>query len=169
MANMARELAGIQRMHNYGISERSEKIEARSGLPQGSPLSPVLFGLTCGRILKDLPEGCSYIDDCAWTIAFDNLADKNELASKARKLLSQIQGAFRRHGMELDAKKTELAVIYKANQKRRQWDRDENWWSMQWQKMPIQFNKGNTRWLEFHLGRCLNWKGNSDLWDGRDL
>jgi hypothetical protein len=42
---------------------------AGSGLPQGSPLSPVLFGLTCGRILKELPEGCSYVDDCAWTIS----------------------------------------------------------------------------------------------------
>jgi hypothetical protein len=39
---------------------------AGSGLPQGSPLSPVLFGLTCGRILKELPDGCSYVDDCAW-------------------------------------------------------------------------------------------------------
>jgi hypothetical protein len=38
---------------------------AGSGLPQGSPLSPVLFGLTCGRILEELPDGCSYVDDCA--------------------------------------------------------------------------------------------------------
>jgi hypothetical protein len=64
--------------------------DAGSGLPPpGSPLSPVLLGLTCCRILKELPEGCSYVDDCAWTIAFDNLADKNEPASKVRKLLDQ--------------------------------------------------------------------------------
>jgi hypothetical protein len=36
-----------------------------SGIPQRSPLSPVLFGLTCGRILKELPDGCSYVYDCA--------------------------------------------------------------------------------------------------------
>lgn len=53
--------------------------DAGSALPQGSPLSPVLFDLTCGRTLNELPDGCSYVDDCAWTIAFDNLADKNEL------------------------------------------------------------------------------------------
>jgi hypothetical protein len=94
--------------------------DAGSGLPQGSPLSPVLFGLTCGRILKELHDQYSYVDDCAWTIAFDNLADKKELAFKVRQLLDQAQIAFRRHKMELDEKKTELAVIYKANQKRKQ-------------------------------------------------
>jgi hypothetical protein len=31
--------------------------DAGNGLPQGSPLSPVLFGLTCGRILREHPEG----------------------------------------------------------------------------------------------------------------
>jgi hypothetical protein len=25
--------------------------------------------------------------------------------------------------------------------------------------MSIQFNKGNARWLGFHLDRCFNWKG----------
>jgi hypothetical protein len=93
---------------------------AGSGLPQGSPLSPVLFGLACGRILEELPEGCSYVDDCAWTISFDNLGDKNELASKVRRLLDQVRTVFRKHGMELDEQKTELALIYKANQKRKQ-------------------------------------------------
>jgi hypothetical protein len=71
----------------------------------------VLFGLTCGRILKELPESCSYVDDCAWTIEFDNLSDKNESASKVRRLLDQAQAVFRKHGMELDEKKTEIAVI----------------------------------------------------------
>jgi hypothetical protein len=89
---------------------RGSECDPGSGLPQGSPLSPVLFGLTCGKILKELPDGCSYVDNCAWTMAFDNLADKKELVDKVRRLLDQAQTAFRRHGMELDEKKTELAV-----------------------------------------------------------
>jgi hypothetical protein len=120
--------------------------------------SPVLFGLTCGRILKELPDGCSYVDDCACSIPFDSLSDKNELASKVQRLLNKIQAVYRRHGMELDEKKTELAVIYKANQKRKQWEMEANRWSMRWHDKTIQFNKGNTRWLGYHLDRCLNWR-----------
>jgi hypothetical protein len=36
----------------------------------------------CGRMLEELPEGYSYIDDYTWTISFENLGDNNELASK---------------------------------------------------------------------------------------
>jgi hypothetical protein len=130
---------------------RGSPRDAGSGLPQGSPLSPVVFGLTCGRILTELSEGCSYVDDCAWIIPLDNLDDKNELGSKVQRLLDQIQEVFRRHGMELDEKKTELAVIYKANQKRKQWEIDANRWSMRWHGRMIQFNRGSTRWLGYHL------------------
>jgi hypothetical protein len=51
----------------------------------------------------------------ALSIAFDNLEDKNELVLKVQRLLYKIQEFFRRYGMELDEKKTELAVIYNAN------------------------------------------------------
>jgi hypothetical protein len=63
---------------------------AGSGLLQGSPLFPVLFGLTCGRILKELPDSCSYVDDWVWSIPFNSLSDKNELASKVQRLLNKI-------------------------------------------------------------------------------
>jgi hypothetical protein len=84
---------------------------AGSGLPHGSPHLPVLFGFTCGRILKERPDSCSYVDDCAWANPFDSLSDTNELASKVQRLLNKIHAAFRRHRIELDEKKTELAVI----------------------------------------------------------
>jgi hypothetical protein len=80
--------------------------QRRKRPPQGSPLSPVLFGLTCGRLLKELPDDCSYMADCAWSILFDSLSDKNGLASKVQRLLNKIQAVFRRHGMEIDEKKT---------------------------------------------------------------
>jgi hypothetical protein len=142
---------------------------AGSGLQQGSPLSPVLFGLTCGRILKELPDGCSYVDDYAWSIPFDSLSDKNELASEVQRLLNKIQAVFRRHGMELGEKKTELAVIYKANQKRKQCEMEANRWSMRWHDKMIQLNKGNTRWLGYHVDRCLNWHAHVDTCVQRPL
>jgi hypothetical protein len=102
------------------------------------------------------------VDDCAWTIAFDNLAGRKELAFKVRQLLDQAQTAFRRQGMELDEKKTELAVIYKANQERKQWENDANRWTTQWHDRALKFNTGSTRWLGFHLDRCLNWNAHVD-------
>jgi hypothetical protein len=92
---------------------------AGSSQMQRSPLLPVSFGLTCGRILQELPDGCTYVDDGAWSISFDSLSDKNALASIVQRLLNKIQVVFRRDGMELDKKKPDLAVIYKANQKRK--------------------------------------------------
>jgi hypothetical protein len=41
------------------------------------------------------------VNDCAWTISFDNLGDKNELAPKARRLLDQADTVFRKHGIEV--------------------------------------------------------------------
>jgi hypothetical protein len=134
----------------------------RVGRPQGLPLSPVLFGLICGRILEELLEGCNYVDDCAWTISFDNLGDKIEVASKVRRLLDQAPTVFHKHRMELDEQKTELALIYTGNQTRKQWEIDVNRWSMWWHDKRIQFNTRNKRWLGFYLDRCLNWHAHVD-------
>jgi hypothetical protein len=64
--------------------------------------------------------------------------------------------------MEPDGKKAQLAVIYKANPKCKQWVMEENRLSMQWHDKTIQFNKGNTQWLGYHLDRCLNWHAHVD-------
>jgi hypothetical protein len=58
---------------------QGSKQDAGSGLPQGSPLLPVLFVLTCGRILKELPEGCSYVDDCQiWSEEYESMILSND-------------------------------------------------------------------------------------------
>jgi hypothetical protein len=90
---------------------------AGSGLPLSSLLWPVVFGLTCGRTLEELPKHCSYLDDCTWAISIDFLGDKNKFASNVRRLLDQACTVLSKHSMELDDQKTELALIYKVNQK----------------------------------------------------
>jgi hypothetical protein len=56
--------------------------DAGNGLLPGSLFSPILFSLTCDKMLKELPAGCRYMDHCTWTTSFENLGDNNELASK---------------------------------------------------------------------------------------
>jgi hypothetical protein len=97
------------------------------------------------------------VADCAWSIPFDNLSDKNERGSKVQRLVNQIQAVFRRHGMDLDETQTELAVVYKANQNRKHWEMDANRWSMRWHDRTIHFNNGNARWVGYHLDRRPNW------------
>jgi hypothetical protein len=58
--SIARSIDGIQ----------SPQQSSRCGIPQGSPLSPVLFGLVCAAILTGFPSGASYVDDCSWAIPF---------------------------------------------------------------------------------------------------
>jgi lysylphosphatidylglycerol synthetase-like protein (DUF2156 family) len=130
---------------------------SKSYIPQGSPLSPVLFHLTCTKILTQLLDGCNYVDACKWSIVFDSLSDKNELAWIVQRLLHKIQSVFWRYGMELDEKHTKLRLIYKANQNCKQWDMAANRWSTRWRDKTIYFNKRNTQWLGYHLERYLNW------------
>jgi hypothetical protein len=65
--------------------------------------------------------------------------------------------------MELDEKKTELGVIYKANQKLKQWEVDANRWSMHWHRKMMQFNRGGPQWLGYHLDRCMNWHAHRNI------
>jgi hypothetical protein len=45
---------------------------SRYGIPQGSPLSPVLVGLVCAAILQGLPSGTNYVDYFSWAIPFSS-------------------------------------------------------------------------------------------------
>jgi hypothetical protein len=56
---------------------QSPRQESRCGIPHGSPLSPVLFGLVCATALKDLPPGANHVDDCSWQYNLPRLVSFN--------------------------------------------------------------------------------------------
>jgi hypothetical protein len=87
-----------------------EKTESRCGIPQGSSLSPVLFGLVCASTPQALPEGASYVDDCSWAIPFSSL---RELQRDSCRHLDALKEQFEGHRLSLDTGKLELTFISK--------------------------------------------------------
>jgi hypothetical protein len=85
-----------------------EKTDSRSGIPQGSPLSPVLLGLVCTCTLQALPERASYVDDCSWAIPFSS---PRQLQGDSSRLLDAVKEQFEGHGLLLDTCKLEVAFI----------------------------------------------------------
>jgi hypothetical protein len=87
---------------------QSPQQSSRCGIPQGSPLSPVLFGLVCAATLKGLPSGASYVDDCSWAIPFSS---PQQLQRDSHRLLDAVKDRFEMHGLSLDIGKLEVAFI----------------------------------------------------------
>jgi hypothetical protein len=75
---------------------QSPRQEFRCGIPQGSPLSQILFGLVCETALNGLPPGASYVDDCSWAIPFSS---PRQLQSEAGQLLDTVNDRFKQHGL----------------------------------------------------------------------
>jgi hypothetical protein len=89
---------------------QSPRQESRCGIPQGSPLSPVLFSLVCATALKRLPPGASYVDDCSWAIPFSS---PRQLPPEAGQLLDTVNDRLKQYGLSLDTGKLEIAFISK--------------------------------------------------------
>jgi hypothetical protein len=78
---------------------QSPQHSSRCGIPQGSPVSPVLFGLVCAATLKGLPSGASYIDDCPSAIPFSS---PQHLQRDSHWLIDAVKDRFEMHGLSLD-------------------------------------------------------------------
>jgi hypothetical protein len=89
---------------------QSQQQSSRCGIPQGSPLSPVLFGLACAVTPKCLPSGATYVDDCSWAIPFSS---PQQLQRESHRLLDAVKDKFEMHGLSLDTGKLEVAFISK--------------------------------------------------------
>jgi hypothetical protein len=72
---------------------------SRFGIPQGAPLSPVLFGLVCVATLEGLASGASYVDDCSWAIRFSS---PQQHQRDSHRFLDAVKEGLSMHGLSLD-------------------------------------------------------------------
>jgi hypothetical protein len=104
---------------------QSPQQSSRCGIPQGSPLPPVLFGLICAATPKGRPSGASYVDDCSWAIPFSL---PQQLQRDSHRLLDAVKDRFEMHGLSLDTGKLEVAFISRNTQTSKQFTIDSKRW-----------------------------------------
>jgi hypothetical protein len=132
---------------------QSPQQSSRCGIPQGSPLSPVLFGLVCAATLKGLPSGASYVDDCSWAIPFSS---PQQLQRDWHRFLDAVKDRFEIDGYSLDIGKLEGAFISRNTQTSKRYKIDSKRWTVNWggKLLTIQ---DTTRWRGLYLDLSLNW------------
>jgi ribonuclease HI len=136
-----------------------EQTESRCWIPQGSRLSPVLFGLVCASTLQALPEGSSYVDDCSWAIPFSS---PRQLQRDSSRLLDAVKEQFEGHGLLLDTGKLEVAFISKNTRTSKRFREESKKWKVEWGGKILTL-QGTTRWLGFYLDPFLNWRSHVQI------
>ena len=89
-----------------------EKVELETGIPQGSPISPILFLLYLRNIYRLEIEGAyslSYMDDFAITVT-SNLAKSN--CKKLERIALELMSRAKEAAISFNISKTELIYFY---------------------------------------------------------
>ena len=116
-----------------------------SGIPQGSPVSPILFAVYMSELLDYVEQrmdgrirAISFVDDIAWwTGAKDTKGVQQHLEEAA----SHAMQWARSNAVSFDTEKTEAIWLLR---KRKIWETDL---SIQVDTAAISFNRSATKWL----------------------
>jgi hypothetical protein len=126
----------------------------KTGIPRGSPVSPILFAIYISGIFKEIEEevmdatGLSFVDDISWLATGKDVMEITkhlEACGKAAKTWAA------RNAVEFDMIKTD-SVLFTKKEKRADMAIDLG------DGIRVQYNKGATRWLGFWLDSALNFK-----------
>ena len=130
-----------------------------AGLPQGSPVSPVLFAIYIADIhggVEGQMEGCrgtSFVDDVTWAVEGENMLD---LAAKLEGCAEKSLRWAQNNAARFETSKTE-AILFSRN--RRQW-REKGRWPIRVGDQQVFFAKEATRWLGVWIDSAITFVDN---------
>jgi ribonuclease HI len=124
-----------------------------SGIPQGSPISPILFAIYISWVFEEVEDeagtaAITSVDDLSWIASGANVMEIAETLEKCAKISTRWA---EQNTVQFDITKTEAILFVKKNQQRKRKKKikigNGNF---------ISFNKGATRWLGFWMDSALN-------------
>lgn len=136
-----------------GIEGPLEDIQA--GLPQGSPVSPILFIIYISKLLKELEERFpsttipSFADDICVLVAGSSV---EEVSVALGEIGDSALNLGKEHKIEFEMKKTEAVLL----SRRRDTQRKAKDFPINLAGRSVPFNKEATRWLGFWLDYKLD-------------
>ena len=134
-----------------------KEMAVTTGLPQGSPVSPVLFSLYIADIHKAVEgqvedcRGISFVDDVTWIVEG---YDISEVASKLEKCAAASLRWAEDNAVRFETSKTE-AILFSRKRKHRQCQR-----GIRVGDQMVRFAPGATRWLGIWLDSALTLQEN---------
>lgn len=142
--------------------EEQDPIDATSGLPQGSPISPLLFALYMGGLHRHMgrrfPEatGLSFVDGVTWIVSGTSVREISRLLGRAAGLAIQ-WGKSNAASFEIG--KTEAILLSRS---RRHW-KDKTRETIQVGDCRIGYNRRAARWLGIWIDSRLSFRENTSI------
>jgi len=130
-----------------------------TGIPQGSPVAPILFVTYLSGIFDEVEAavpgvlGLSFVDDISWWVEGKN---DEEVAAKLSEAAKAAAGWAARNGIAFDQGKTEAALFHKK--------RSASKATVAVGDRKVRFNKEATRWLGVWLDSQLTLKDHHAIW-----
>jgi ribonuclease HI len=134
--------------------QEGDEMQVTTGLPQGSPVSPILFAVYIagvhGAVENAVPgvRGLSFVDDVTWLAVADNVG---ELVGKLEECARQSIGWAEANAVRFETSKTE-AILFTRN--RRYWGQRPTT-GIRVDGTQIKFVNQATRWLGIWLDPAL--------------
>ena len=143
--------------------EDGTPMEMETGLPQGSPVSPVLFLLYIADLGKTVEQrspptvGLSFVNDITWIEKGDT---PQEVATKLRRRARETLQWADHNAVQIETDKTEAIFFSKSRKKRTKAKRIR----FDLRGQEVQFNQKATRWLGVFIDSQLTLRDHCNTW-----